>query len=89
MSGQHKLISYRNYKNFDNVKLCNDLMVDKWHDVNLSICDDISIAISFFVSEFTTIIDKHIPLVQKRVKWIKQPGWITLELLKAFSLRDC
>ena len=88
MSGQHKLISYRNYKNFDNVKLSNDLMVAKWHDVNLGICDDISIAISSFVSEFTSIVDKHIPLVQKRVKRIKQPGWITPELLKSFSLRD-
>ena len=88
MSGQHKLISYRNYKNFDNVKLSNDLMVAKWHDVNLGICDDISIAISSFVSEFISIVDKHIPLVQKRVKRIKQPGWITPELLKSFSLRD-
>ena len=88
MSGQRKLISYRNYKNFDNVKLSNDLMVAKWHDVNLGICDDISIAISSFVSEFTSIVDKHIPLVQKRVKRIKQPGWITPELLKSFSLRD-
>ena len=88
MSGQHKLISYRNYKNFDNVKLSNDLMVAKWHDVNLGICGDISIAISSFVSEFTSIVDKHIPLVQKRVKRIKQPGWITPELLKSFSLRD-
>ena len=88
MSGQHKLISYRNYKNFDNVKLSNDLMVAKWHDVNLGICDDISIAISSFVSESTSIVDKHIPLVQKRVKRIKQPGWITPELLKSFSLRD-
>ena len=88
LSGQHKLISYRNYKNFDNVKLSNDLMVAKWHDVNLGICDDISIAISSFVSEFTSIVDKHIPLVQKRVKRIKQPGWITPELLKLFSLRD-
>ena len=88
MSGQHKLISYRNYKNFDNVKLSNDLMVAKWHDVNLGICGDISIAISSFVSEFTSIVDKHIPRVQKRVKRIKQPGWITPELLKSFSLRD-
>ena len=63
-------------------------MVAKWHDINLGICDDISIAISSFVSEFTSIIDKHIPLVQKRVKRIKQPGWISPELLKSFSLRD-
>ena len=81
MSGQHKIISYRNNKNFDNVKLSNDLMVAEWHDVNLGICD-ISIAISSFVSEFTSIIDKHISLLQKRVNRIKQPGWITPELLK-------
>ena len=29
VSCQHKLISYRNYKNFDTVKLINDLMVAK------------------------------------------------------------
>ena len=69
------------------MKLSNVFTVAKSHDVNLTICDDISIAIFSFVSEFTSIINKHIPLVQKRVKRIKQPGWITPEWLKAFSLR--
>ena len=46
MSGQHKLVNYMNYKSFNNVKPSNDLMVAKWHDGNLSICDAICIAIS-------------------------------------------
>ena len=74
MSGQHKLISYRNYKNFDNVKLSNYLMVAKRYEVNLGICDDISIAISSFVSEFTSIIDKHILLVQRELKGLNNPA---------------
>ena len=33
-------------------------------------------------------MDKHIPLIETRVKREKQPGWITDEIRKTIQIRD-
>jgi hypothetical protein len=45
-------------------------------------------ALDSFMKTFTQITDKHIPLLSKRVKRSKQPGWINDEILQAINLRD-
>ena len=41
-----------------------------------------------FISTFTKIIDKHLPLVTKRIKRPKQPEWITNNILLAINKRE-
>ena len=35
------------------------------------------------------VVDKHIPLIQRRVKSQIKPGWLTQEALDAMKMRDC
>ena len=41
-----------------------------------------------FISTFTKIIDKHLPLVTKRIKRPQQPEWITNNILLAINKRE-
>ena len=41
-----------------------------------------------FIYTFTKIIDKHLPLVTKRIKRTKQPEWITNNILLAINKRE-
>ena len=41
-----------------------------------------------FISTFTKIIDKHLPLVTKRIKRPKQPEWISNNILLAINKRE-
>ena len=37
---------------------------------------------------FSDVIDKHVPLKQHRVKKIKQPEWLTSEIIDSIKTRD-
>ena len=37
---------------------------------------------------FSDIIDKHVPLKQHRVKKVKQPDWLTSEIIDSIKTRD-
>ena len=41
-----------------------------------------------FISTFTKIIDKHLPLVTKRIKRPNQPEWISNTILLAINKRE-
>ena len=41
-----------------------------------------------FITTFTKIIDKHLPLVTKRIKRPQQPEWITNNILLAINKRE-
>ena len=78
-------IKYRNFQKCNHEALREDFENAVWPDCNNL---DVNEAVESFTSTFTSIIDKHFPLTTKRVKRIKQPGWMNPEIMKCMKLRD-
>ena len=85
--GRHKIIAYRKYNNFNSATFLSDLQNAPWLTIG---AENISIDkyLQSFISTFTKIIDKHLPLVTKRIKRPKQPEWITNNILLAINKRE-
>ena len=85
--GRHKTITYREYSNFNSATLFSDLQNAPWLTIG---AENISMGqyLQSFISTFTKIIDKHLPLVTKRIKRPKQPEWITYNILLAINKRE-
>ena len=57
----------------------------------LNICesfDDPNDALSCWVKHFLDVVEKYVPLKQRRVKKPKQPEWLTEEMINAMNIRD-
>ena len=81
--GRHKTITYRKYTTF---ALLLDLQNTSWlplRAANVSTVEYLQI----FLCTFTKTIDKHLPLVTKRIKKTKQPDWINNRISLAISKR--
>ena len=87
VDGRHKIIAYRKYNNFNSATYLSDLQNAPWLTIG---AENISIDqyLQSFISTFTKIIDKHLPLVTKRIKRPKQPEWITNNILLAINKRE-
>lgn len=49
---------------------------------------DTSKCLSLFYKIFNEVINKHVPVVTKRVKRDKQPEWYTKDVINARKMRD-
>ena len=78
-------IKYRIFKKCDYESLREDLENAICPNVKLI---NVNEAAESFTSTFTLIIDRHFPQTIKRVKRIKQPGWMNTEIMKCMKLRD-
>ena len=70
---KHSLIKYRSYKNFNQATFREDLSF-----VLRNICeffDDPNDALSCWIKLFLEVVEKHVPLKQRRIKKPKQPEW--------------
>ena len=85
--GRHKTITYRKYNNFNSATFLSDLQNAPWLTNG---AENISMDqyLQSFISTFTKIIDKHLPLVTKRIKRPKQPEWISNNILLAINKRE-
>ena len=85
--GRHKTIAYRKYNNFNSATFLSDLQNAPWLTIG---AENISMDqyLQSFISTFTKIIDKHLPLVTKRIKRPNQPEWITNNILLAINKRE-
>ena len=83
---RHHTIKYRSFKNFDISKFNEDLNSVPW-DV-IKVFDTVDDALDSWYSLFTDVIDKHVPLKQHRVKKVKQPDWLTSEIIDSIKTRD-
>jgi len=81
----HQTIKYRNFRKFEQEQFNQDLYNAPWSCYQT---DSVNEALQMFMDTFTTIVDKHIPLVTKRAKRQKQPEWLTDEILESIKLRD-
>ena len=82
----HHTIKYRSFKNFEISKFNEDLESVPW-DV-IKVFDTVDDALDTWYSLFTEVVDKHVPLKQHRVKKVKQPDWLTPEIIDSIKTRD-
>ena len=87
--GIHTTIQYRNFKKFDNELFCQDLCNANWPNVTVESNEtSVDQSLDNFHNVFMGIVNKHIPLVTKRVKRQNQSGWINAEILNCMRMRD-
>ncbi|KAL4238884.1 hypothetical protein ACF0H5_003591 [Mactra antiquata] len=82
----HKMISYRNVKNFNEELFLQDLQYQPWSTID--IYDDPNDALDYFVQLFTKTLDNHAPIKSKRVKYSNQPEWYTSDIKSDIKQRD-
>lgn len=82
----HKIIYYRNFKNFKEEHFLLDLLstnLDYIYQIR-----DPDDAAEFFVTTFMLVYNKHAPFVKKRVKHVNKPPWINKEIELEIKKRD-
>ena len=80
-----RLITCRNYKNYEKENLNKDVKEAPWNQVLKS--HDAEIAYNTFESILTKVVDKHAPVTQKKVRGLHCP-WRTPEILNLIKSRD-
>ncbi len=70
----HRTIKYRNYNNFDQETFREDLETAPWSI--LDITNDPNEKPDFFENIYANVLNEHAPLIEKRVKTVRQPPWL-------------
>ena len=82
----HQVITYRSFKNFDEVKFQEDLLTVPWEIIqNFDTVDDM---VTAWNTLFLETLNKHAPVKCHRIKKKYQPDWLTPEILDAMKERD-
>ena len=82
----HKTIRYRDFKHFDEHQFVEQLTNVPWS--LLSIADDVDVKVDLFEQLYLSVLNEHAPIVEKRVKSIRQPPWFNADLGKQILERD-
>jgi hypothetical protein len=82
----HISIDYRNYKTFVESEFLKDLSYAPFNKVEY--VDDPNDALKIWYNLLNAILNKHAPIVTKRVKRDKQPEWYNTEVQYARQMRD-
>jgi len=86
LKNHHTSITYRSYKDFDQKAFLEDLQQCPWHQLDdLNHVDE---TLDKWYELFNNVINKHLPLKNKRVKNIQQPDWMTDEIILNMKQRD-
>ena len=81
-----KVIYFRNRKNFNEDLFIYDMFNAPWSKINSLHCADKALA--YWSDIFLNIVDKHMPVVRKKVKRDMQPNWINDKIRIAIQTRD-
>ena len=84
--GGHTCIKYRSYKTFSEENFFADLNNTSFDAVYNS--SDPNTALQMWYVIFLSVLDKHAPMRQKRVKSVVLPPWLTKDIINAMELRD-
>ena len=81
----HTSVNYHLFKNFDQDMFLDDLN-RTWNSIKdtSNIDHNLEICYNFIIG----VVDKHLPFKTKRVKRIKQPDWMTHDILEPMRQRD-
>ena len=83
---KHTTIIYRCFKNFDIKDFQNDLnLANMWQ---IETIQDPNMSLFVFYEILNSILTKHAPLKEKRVKHICQPQWFNEDIKEAIKIRD-
>ena len=82
----HILTMFRSFKKFDLLSFQSDLQAAPFQ--NIYGFADPDEALLFWSKTLLTVVNKHIPFIQKRVKSKILPGWLTKDILLAMEDRD-
>ena len=86
VKGCHEHIKYRSLKNFNEQQFHRDLLLSELH--NVETIDNPERGLCMFYDILTSILDKHAPIKEKRIKYDKQPEWLTKEIKEAMLKRN-
>ena len=81
-----RLLFYRNLNNFDQNCFIEDMCSCSWADIKNCITPDESLKV--WSTLYNNVQDKHMPIIQKRVKRLQQPRWMNKEIKFAIHTRD-
>lgn len=83
----HEKFTYRDFKNFSKENFVNDLAGVPWTALDAYADEDKKL--ECWNAMFMDVLNKHIPLVSRRVKKKKQsPGWMNLDIIRQICVRD-
>ena len=82
----HTSMKYRSFKNFDQDMFLEDLNRCTWDSIKDT--NDIDHNLEIWYSLIIGVVDKHLPFKPKSVKRIKQPDWMTHDILECMRQRD-
>jgi hypothetical protein len=82
----HKTITYRCMKKFNESLFMSDMFNAEWNSVSSAGSPDE--ALTHWISIFNRILEKHMPVVTKRVKRHRQPSWWNPLISEAITMRD-
>ena len=75
----------RHFKHFNGNEFLNYLNEIDWNEISSS--DDPNVIWSMWLTNFTQILDKHVPIKKKRLGKKKSP-WITTDVIQKMRARD-
>ena len=84
-TNSHNFIKYRSLKTFSEETFLSDLINIPWGDLNYT---DTNEVLHTWVSNFSGVIDNHVPIRMHRVKHMQQPDWLTPDILDEIRDRD-
>ena len=83
---QHQTIMYRCFKTFSESHFLTDL--SKLHIELVESVSNPNEALEMFFSVLNTVLTKHAPIKEKRVKYSSQPAWFNSDIKEAILKRD-
>ena len=83
---KHQSFEYRNLKKMDKEAFIRDLNDAPWDAA--FVFDDVDDIVDAWYDIFNTILDKHAPVITKRIRRNSQPKWFTEDLNKEIQTRD-
>ena len=85
-SDVHIQVRYRSFKDFDEKNFLHDLRNAPWYLLNSE--KEVENAFEKWVRIFNEVCDSNCPVIERRVKRLKQPAWLTSDIIDAMKKRD-
>ncbi|CAB3983518.1 RNA-directed DNA polymerase from mobile element jockey [Paramuricea clavata] len=83
---EHTSLKYRNLKSLNNELFAKDLSEAPWDSA--FVFEDTDDIVDSWYSIFINILNKHAPIISKRVKRKIQPKWFTNDITDEIQIRD-
>ena len=86
VNNDHIIIETRSFKHFNTEDFLTDLSNCNFKHIYNEM--DPNKALQIFYEIFIPLLDKHAPIVKRRIKQRIKPGWLTPEIIEQMEIRD-